>query len=144
MVTITKIISPVLLTGWGYFFSTTTLQIANGGSELTMLEQLLSLGIGGIIAALVLWWKRQDDKEHKEELTKHKQEILRITEKHQESVAKIVESGSKREDRMIEALHTTSEAVKEFSVIVDRVASRSDIDTHLIKILNKLEDSNQG
>jgi hypothetical protein len=40
--------------------------------------QLFSLGIGGVIAAVVLYWKRDDDKSHKAALIAHAAELSKI------------------------------------------------------------------
>ena len=117
---------PLSIGSWGYYLTSTLIQTA-GGSELTSLEQLFSLGVGGVVAALVLWWKRQDDKEHKEEMAKqhelHRADLLA----HKEEMKVLLEKSDKREERLANAFDAFSSTLKDLTAVVDRVASRADL-----------------
>lgn len=58
------------------------------------LQQLISLGVGGVVAAVVLFWKRQDDLRYQQELKQITERSMTVTERATEAmnnVAKAVE-----------------------------------------------------
>jgi hypothetical protein len=140
---IDKIITPAILTGWGYFFSSNAFQAINGGTDLSFIEQMLSLGVGGIIAGLVLWWKRQDDQEHKEDIKKlnseFKDTIKELNREHKDTINAIVSAGALREERMISALEITSKSIGDMSIVIDRISASVEISENLKEIMNKID-----
>lgn len=53
--------------------------------DFTLLDKIATLGIGAVLAFIVLWWKRQDDtayqstiKSYKEESTRREENMLEI------------------------------------------------------------------
>lgn len=110
-------VAPTLGGLWGYLLTTGFLQAADAVSPYV---DLLGLGVGGAVAALVLWWKRQDDK------------------KYSDSLEKFLEKSESREEQMITTLTSIQETIKDLTVIVDRVSSRSGIDSSLSSLEEKL------
>ncbi len=125
-----KFLAPAVIAGWGYLMSVFSIQVANGGDTLNSLEQLLSLGVGGVVAAIVLWWKRQDDKEHKEEM-------LRIQKQNEQALKEIIGRIQEREDLMIKAIENSTRAISE-------ITSRREIDDYLQRIYERLDIINSG
>lgn len=63
--------------------------------------QFLPLGIGGLIAGLVINWKREDDKKHKEELV----DLLANYDKH-------ISRLDTRDERMLLILQANTDALR--------------------------------
>lgn len=62
--------------------------------EFTILEKISTLGLGAVLAFIVLWWKRHDDA------------------KYAESLKNLVDENLKREDKLFEILKQQTETMQ--------------------------------
>jgi hypothetical protein len=105
--------------GWGYMFTTTVLQeVANTTS---FIEKLVGYGIGGVIAALVLLWKRQDDQRYGETLTN----IIERLEAREERVLVLVDGINRAQSSLLTFItDISSKSVKEIIEKVEKERGR--------------------
>lgn len=126
-----KVLPPAFITGWGYLLSLTALQITAQTTTISMFDQLVSLGVGGIIAAIVLWWKRQDDKEHADE-------IKILNEQHKNDMMLVITKSAEREEKMTQAFSEFSGSVDKLAVLVSDLSSRADLAANVKSLEEKV------
>lgn len=80
--------------------------------ELSLISQLASLGLGAVIAGVVLIWKRNDDQKHQETL----EDIIKRLEARDDRALKVIEITA----ATMQSLQKTIEAF----AILDRLEER--------------------
>lgn len=73
----------VLLGGMSFLSGTATsfllLQLFfQTGAEATALQALGSMGVGGLVAGITMWWKRQDDQTHRADMAAVNAQLLAL------------------------------------------------------------------
>uniref|UniRef100_A0A6H1ZBE6 Holin n=1 Tax=viral metagenome TaxID=1070528 RepID=A0A6H1ZBE6_9ZZZZ len=81
--------------------------------ELTLLSQIASLGLGAVIAVIVLIWKRGDDATHRKE------------------IIAIIERMEVRDDQIIKLVETTTAAMVTLQIHVIKLAEALDLSKRL-------------
>lgn len=72
----------------------------------TGLEDAVGYGAVGVIAILLLYWKRSDDKAHTEEIRKQGEEYIKRLSRH-------IEAKDKQQDRLIEVVSENTATLKQ-------------------------------
>lgn len=96
--------------------------------EQTLMQNLLTLGIGGVIAALVLMWKREDDKRYAED-------VKVISERYATEMKAMAERFEKLAQESAAGQKDQTAALQRMAVAVEKLCI---IDT-LEKRMNELE-----
>lgn len=90
---------------------------------LPLIESLTSLGLGAVIAVLVMHWKREDDKYRREEREQHQQQLQTILDNyHKDSleIAKLIESDT--------------QATKRLADVVEKMANYNELERRFIRL----------
>jgi len=108
----------------------------------TLLNSLASLGVGGILAGIVIWWKRQDDEKHLAEWRsreeQHRNELQAMNDRFITQWKAALE-GNRRERRdNTEALRGLIESVTALTNTVEKVIDAQNISERLAAIEARL------
>lgn len=117
-------------TGLWSFLTTTVLLQAVGTSD--PFADLLGLGVGGAVALVVLWWKRQDDKEHREEKEKQAKD-------YETRLESILDKNREREERTNQALLAISKTTSELSEVIKELTDRAGLAEKLDQVLKEVK-----
>ena len=91
--------------------------------EVTLISDAIQLGIGGVVAVLVLLWKRADDR------------------KHQEDMKSMIERAERREDQQTAVISANTAAVSSLNSIVNKMIDLDAIEKRLLDKMVKVMDS---
>ncbi len=89
-------------------------------SDIGLLTQLSSLGLGAVIAIIVLLWKRADDQAHRDEL------------------AAIIARMEARDERMLAALESTALALQSLQETVESLSALNRLEERIIGLETRL------
>lgn len=101
-------------------------------SELETIQAFVGLGVGGMVAIVVLLWKRADDKAYADRLTNligdYKQQQLELSKQQQE-----------REKLLLEFAQTSNSALKDLTTAIQSLQSMSKLEERLREIEAKVK-----
>lgn len=111
----------------------------------TLLNSLTSLGVGGVLAGIVIWWKRQDDAKHLAEWRsreeQHKKELQAMNDRFIEQWRAALENSRREYRENTEALRGLIESVAALNNTVEKVIDAQNIAERLTAIELRLGTS---
>ena len=103
--------------------------------DSTLIGQVASLGLGAVIAVIILVWKRQDDREHR-------QQIVDLFSKHDSQVLSLTLRVEQLAGQVVMVVQANAEALTSFTAQLDAIASMRDIQKQLDEMQTQLRQRN--
>lgn len=108
--------------------------------DLGLIQAVLGLGIGGVIAVIVTMWKRTDDARHTAEIDRihkdHAIEIVRITDERQQNLISQLQRQYEVGDRITTALNEVKNGLDRNTAAIGGLANLSEIAEQLRRLSN--------
>lgn len=145
---ISKIVFPTIGGLWGYMVSKLTLIQFFQASTTDPLTDLVSLGMGGALAAAVLWWAIVREKEHtaerKEMRDKHEATIKELLDKHEREMRELRDRTDKREDNLLKTVEQVNETIRTLKGLVESISKGQNVENQLNELVKTFKFPNRG
>lgn len=99
----------------------------------TGLEDAVGYGAVGVIAILLLYWKRSDDKAHTEEIRKQGEEYIKRLSRH-------IEAKDKQQDRLIEVVSENTATLKQLIGLMEEADRLQELSEEVSALRKELRE----